>query len=322
MDRRAFLASSLGLLAAPLVAQAQPAGRVHRIGLLRVGAPPATFIEPFRQGLRELGYVEGRSFIIEYGLARNVEQLPETAAELLRRKVDVLVASGTPSVVPAKNATKTVPVVFVAAIDPVATGVVASLARPGGNVTGVSAVFADAMGKRVQLVKELFPKATRIGFLVRATSPATPQYVQEVEGAARSLGLQVQILRVRDPADLDGALSSAQGVSALLQVDDAMLTTNRARIADLALKYRLPSISGLSETVEAGGLMSYGPHYGELYRLAATQVDKILRGTKPADLPVEQPTKFELVINLKTAKALGLTIPPSVLARADEVIHP
>jgi ABC-type uncharacterized transport system substrate-binding protein len=321
VDRRAFLASSLGLLAAPLVAQAQPAGRVHRIGLLRVGAPPATFIEPFRQGLRELGYVEGHSFIIEYGLAGNVEQLPETAAELLRRKVDVLVASGTPSVVPAKNATKTVPVVFVAAIDPVATGVVASLARPGGNVTGVSAVFADAMGKRVQLVKELFPIATKIGFLVRATSPATPQYVKEVEGAARILGLQVQILRVRDPADLDGALSSAQGASALLQVDDAMLTTNRARIADLALKYRLPSISGLSETVEAGGLMSYGPHYGALYRQAATQVDKILRGTKPADLPVEQPTKFELVINLKTAKALGLTIPPSVLARADEIIQ-
>jgi ABC-type uncharacterized transport system substrate-binding protein len=278
VDRRAFLASSLGLLAAPLVAQAQPAGRVHRIGLLRVGVPPATFIEPFRQGLRELGYVEGHSFIIEYGLAGNVEQLPETAAELLRRKVDVLVASGTPSVVPAKNATKTVPVVFVAAIDPVATGVVASLARPGGNVTGVSAVFADAMGKRVQLVKELFPKATKIGFLVRATSPATPQYVKEVEGAARILGLQVQILRVRDPADLDGALRSAQGASALLQVDDAMLTTNRARIADLALKYRLPSISGLSETVEAGGLMSYGPHYGALYRQAARQVDKILRG--------------------------------------------
>lgn len=320
--RRTFLATvACGLLAAARGAPAQQIGKVYRIGLLRVGSPPPGFIEPFRQGLRELGYVEGQSIIIEYGLAENVAQLPELAARLLRLKVDLLVASGTPSVVPAKNAASTVPVVFVAAIDPVATGVVTSLARPGGNVTGVSAVHADAMGKRLQLLNELVPKASRIAFMVRATSPATAQYVKEAELAARTLGMQLQILAVRDAGDLEGAFASAQGASALLQVDDAMLTAQRTRIADLALKNRLPTISGLREMVEVGGLMSYGPHYGDLYRRAATQVDKILKGAKPADLPVEQPTKFELVINLKTAKALGMTIPQSILARVDLIIE-
>ena len=321
MNRRDTVLALLALSAAPLTAGAQQTGKVHRIGLLRVGSPPPGFIEPFRQGLRELGYVEGQSIIIEYGLAENVAQLPELAARLLRLKVDVLVASGTPSVVPARNATSTVPVVFVAAIDPVATGVVTSLARPGGNITGVSAVHADAVGKRVQLLKELLPKASRIAFMVRATSPATAQYVKEAELAARTLGMQLQILAVRDAGDLEGAFASAQGASALLTVDDAMLTAQRTRIADLALKNRLPTISGFSEMVEAGGLMSYGPHYGDLYRHAAAQVHKILKGTKPADLPVERPTKFELVINLKTAKALGMTIPQSVLLRADRVIE-
>ena len=321
MNRRDTVLALLALSAAPLTAGAQQTRKVHRIGLLRVGSPPPGFIEPFRQGLRELGYVEGQSIIIEYGLAENVAQLPELAARLLRLEVDVLVASGTPSVVPARNATSTVPVVFVAAIDPVATGVVTSLARPGGNITGVSAVHADAVGKRLQLLKELLPKASRIAFMVRATSPATAQYVKEAELAARPLGMQLQILAVRDAGDLEGAFASAQGASALLTVDDAMLTAQRTRIADLALKNRLPTISGFSEMVEAGGLMSYGPHYGDLYRRAAAQVHEILKGTKPADLPVEQPTKFELAINLKTAKALGMTIPQSVLLRADRVIE-
>lgn len=319
--RREFLATvACGVLVVPRAAATQQMGKVYRIGLLRVGPPPPSFIEPFREGLRELGYVEGQSIIIEYGLARSVAQLPDLATDLIRRKVDVLVASGTPSVLPARNATSTIPVVFVAAIDPVATAVVASLARPGGNVTGVSAVHADAMGKRLQLLKELVPKASRIAFMVRASSPATAQYVKEAELAARTLGVQLQILAVRDPGDLEGAFSTAQGASALLQVDDAMLTAERTRIADLALKNRMPTISGLSETVEAGGLMSYGPHYGDLYRRAATQVHKILRGAKPADLPVEQPMKFELVINLKTAKTIGMTIPQSILAQADQVI--
>jgi putative ABC transport system substrate-binding protein len=322
IPRRTFLASApFGLIAAGRAVRAQTTRKVHRVGILRVGPPPSSFIEPFRERLRELGYAEGESLIIEYGLARSVAQLPELAAELLRLRVDVLVASGTPSVMPARNATSTVPVVFVAAIDPVATGLVASLARPGGNVTGVSAVHADAMGKRVQLLKELLPKASRIALLVRATSPATPQYVQETEVAARTMGMQLQILTVRDADDLDGAFGSAQGTSALLQVDDAMLTAQRARIADLALKNRLPTISGLSETVEAGGLMSYGPHYGDLYRRAASQVHRILTGAKPAALPVEQPTRFELVINLKTAKALGIAISQQMLARADHVIE-
>ena len=319
--RRGFLSGVACGLAAGRLAAAQPATKVSRVGLLRIGAFPPTFIEPFRAGLRELGYVEGQGLLIEYGVAEDVAMLPDTAARLIRLKVDVLVASGTPSVLPARNASRTTPVVFVAAIDPVATGVVSSLARPGGHVTGVSAVHADVMGKRLQLLTELLPRLSRIGLLVRATSPATPQYVKEAELAARTLKVQMQVLTVRDPSEFDAAFSAAQGVSALLQVDDAMLTAHRTRLADLALRHRLPTISGLSETVEAGGLMSYGPHYGDLYRRAAAQVAKILRGANPADLPVEQPTRFELVLNLRTAKALGLAIPPALLARADQIIE-
>ena len=320
ISRREFLAGA-GLLVVARSAAAQQAGTVPRIVLLRVGPPPPSFIEPFKQALRDLGYVEGQSIVIEYGLAQSVAQLALVAAEVLRFKVDVLVASGTPSVVPARNATRTIPVVFVAAMDPVASGVVESLARPGGNVTGVSAVHADLTAKRLQLLKELFPKLSRIAFLVRATSPATAQYIKEAELAARTLEMQLQVLAVREASDLAGAFGAAQGASAVLQVDDAMLTTQRTLIAQLALKHRIPTMSGLSETVEAGGLMSYGPHYGDLYRRAATQVHKILKGARPAELPVEQPTKFELVINLKTAKALGLTIPESLLARADQIIE-
>jgi putative ABC transport system substrate-binding protein len=212
-------------------------------------------------------------------------------------------------------------VVFVAALDPVATGTVASLARPGGNVTGVTATQADLTGKRLQLLKELLPQLGTVAFLVRSTSPATAHYVKEAEAAARALGVQLQVLAVSDPQELESAFKNAQGANALLQVGDAMLTAHRTRIGELALKNRLPSISELRETVDAGGFMSYGPHYGDLYRRAARQVHEILKGAKPADLPVEQPTKFELVINLKTAKALGLEMPPAFLARADEVIE-
>ncbi len=316
-----ILTLALGILLAPLAAEAQQAGKVNRIGFLRVGPPPTTWIEGFRQGLRELGYLEGQNVTIEYGLARSVAQLPDVAAELVRLKVDVLVASGTPSVLPARNATSTIPVVFVAAIDPVATGVAASLARPGGNVTGVTAMHADLTGKRLELLKELLPKLSRIAVLVRATSPATAQYVQEAELAARTLGAQLQVLAVRDPRDFEGAFSAARGAGALLQVDDAMFTAHRTQLAELALKNRLPTMYGFRDMVEAGGLMAYGPHYGDLYRRAATHVGKILKGARPADLPVEQPTRFELVINLKTAKALGLTIPQSILIRADHVIQ-
>jgi ABC-type uncharacterized transport system substrate-binding protein len=322
VERRALLGTLAGgLLAASLAAQAQHAAEIARIGFLRFGEPPPTYIEGFRQGLRELGYIEGQNITIEYGLARSVAELPLVAADLVSRKVDVLVASGTPSVLPARNATRTIPVIFVAAIDPVATGVITSLGRPGGNVTGMTAVHADVTGKRLAFLKELLPKLSRVALLVRATSPATAQYVKEAELAARTLGVQLQVLAVGDSSGFEGAFIAAQGASALLVVDDAVITAHRTQIAELALKHRLPTMYGLSEMVAAGGLIAYGPDYQDMYRRATMLVHKVLRGVKPGDLPVEQPTKFELVINLKTTKALGLTIPRSLLQRADQVIE-
>jgi putative tryptophan/tyrosine transport system substrate-binding protein len=322
MDRRRFLLIWLaGGLAGPRAVEAQQTGPVSRIGFLRVGPPPETWIEGFRQGLRELGYVEGRNIVIDFGLADEAAQLPDMAAKLVRLKVDVLVASGTPSVLPAKNATGTIPIVFVAAIDAVAAGVTASLARPGGNVTGVTAMHADLIAKRLGLLKELLPKLSSIAVLARAASPATAQYVKEAERAAQTLGVRLHVISVRDLGELATALSSIEGGSALVVADDAVFTAGRNRITELALKSRLPSAYGFSDMVEAGGLMAYGPHYGDMYRRAAIQVGKILRGAKSALLPIEQPVRFELVINLKTAKALGLTIPPSLLLRADRVIE-
>jgi ABC-type uncharacterized transport system substrate-binding protein len=312
---------ALGLFVAPGVAWAQPVKQVPRIGVLRLGPLPPRAIESFRQGLRELGYVEGQSIILEYGVAQSVPQLPEVAAELIRLNVDVLVASGTASVLPARNATSTIPVVFVAAIDPVATGVVASFARPGGNVTGVSADQAALTGKRLELLKELLPTLSRIALLVRDPSPDTAQYVREAEIAARTLAIQLQILTVRDPSDFEGAFGAARGASALVHASDSMFTAHRVQLAALALHHRLPTMHGLSDMVEAGGLMAYGPNLGDIHRLAARQVHKILQGDKPADVPIEQPMQLKLVINLKTAQALGLIIPPSVLFQATEVIR-
>jgi putative ABC transport system substrate-binding protein len=309
------------ILVAPLATRAQEVGKVYRIGFLRLGPPPTTWLENFRQGLRELGYVEGRNITIEYGLAQSLAQLPDLAAGLVRLKVDVLVASGTPSVLPAKNATSTIPVVFVASIDPIATGVVPSLARPGGNVTGVTAMYADVIGKRFQLLAELLPqKLSRIAVLVR-DDPTQVQRLREAELAARAIGVQLQVLRVRDLRDFERAFNAARDASALIQLDDALFTANRTQIAELALKNRLPAMVGHRELVEAGGLLAYGASLSGMYREAAIYVDKILKGAKPADLPIEQPTKYELVINLRTAKALGLTIPPSLLLRADQVIE-
>jgi putative ABC transport system substrate-binding protein len=322
MDRRRFLLTALaGVLAAPLDADAQQAGKVWRIGFLRVGKPPNAWIDGFLEGLRERNYVEGRNFVMEYGLARDAGQIPAMAEELVRHRVDVLVASGTPSVMPAKRATTTIPVVFVAAVDPVAAGVTASLARPGGNVTGITAMHADLIAKRLGLLKELLPKLSAIAVLAREGSAATAQYVREAELAAPKLRLQLRVVTLRNAGDLEGALSAMQWASALVVADDAVFTAHRARIAELALNNRLPTAYGFSDMVEAGGLFAYGPHYGDMYRRAAIQVSKILRGAKPADVPVEQPVRFEFVINLKTAKALGLTIPPSLLARADLVIE-
>ena len=321
MDRRAFVVTVAGFLATPLAAEAQEAGKIVRIGFLRFGTPPPAFIEGFRQGLRDLGYVEGKTVVIKYGLAQSPDKLPEVAAELTRLRVDVIVASGVPSVLPAKNATRTIPVVFVSAIDPVSAGVVASLARPGGHVTGLTAIQADLTAKRFELLREIVPRLSRVAILVRATSPETPNIVKESELAARAIGAALQVLTLREPHELDVTLSKAHDSSALFQSDDAVFTAHRAQIAEFALKKRLPLVSGLREVTEAGGFISYGAHLGDLHRRAALYVDKILKGAKPADLPVEQPTKFELVINLKTAKALGLTIPPALRERADELIQ-
>ncbi|MFZ1885634.1 MAG: ABC transporter substrate-binding protein [Rhodoplanes sp.] len=324
MRRREVLTLFVGATIAlpwPLGAEAQETGEVKRVGFLRVGPPPSAWIEGLRQGLRELGYIEGRNIAIEFGLASSVAQVPDIAAKLVSLKVDVIFASGTPPVLAAKDAAGTIPVVFVAAIDPVATGLVASLARPGGKVTGLTNTQADITGKQLELLSELLPKLSRIAFVVRATSKANDRYLDEAETAARTLGVSLQRLTLSAPRDLEEIFSAAQGASAVVMPDDAVFTANRTQIVELALKNRLPVIYSNREFVSAGGLISYGPNTTDLYRRAADYVDKILRGTKPADLPVQQPTKFELIVNLKTAKVLGLEVPPTLLARADEVIE-
>jgi len=321
VSRRAFLYGAMAALAAPRNAETQQTGRIYRLGFLRNGPPPQTFIEGLRQGLRELGYVEGQHISIEYGLARSADELPTAAARLVSLKVDVILASGTPPVPAAKSATKTIPIVFVASIDPVATGVVASLARPGGNVTGLTGIYSDLMGKRLELLGEAVHKLSRVSVLSHATNPGNAEYIRQAELAARALGVQLQLLAVRDAGDFERVFSEARGASGLIQLDDVIFTSHRRRVVELAARYRLPTIYGFKEFVHAGGLMSYGPDYPDLYRRAATYVDKILKGANPADLPIEQPTKFELVINFKTAKALGLAIPPSLLVRADQVIE-
>ncbi len=305
----------------PIAARTQEADRVKRIGFLRVGTPPAAFIDGFRRGLRTQGLVEGQHFIIEYGLAQSAAQIPDVAAELVRRRVDIIVASGTPSVLPARDAAGSIPVVFVATLDPIATGLVASLARPGRNVTGMTSISGDVIAKRLQMTRELIPNLNKIVLLVRESSPTTAQYVQESRTAARNLGVELQIEAERNPTELEGIFAAVRESVALVVADDAEFTASRARIAELALRSRLPTVSGLRELVEAGALMAYGANFGELYRRAASHVYKILQGVKPADLPVEQPVKFELLLNMRTAKALGLHVPASLLALADEVIE-
>jgi putative ABC transport system substrate-binding protein len=323
MNRREFITLLGGAAAAwPLAARAQEAAKVRRIGFLRVGPPPASFIDNFRRGLRDLGFVEGQHFAIEYGLAQSAAQMSDAAAELVRHRVDIIVASGTPSVLPARDAAAgQTPVVFVATFDPVATGLVASLARPGRNITGMTSISGDVIAKRLQMTRELLPKLTKIAILVRESSPTASQYVQESETAARNLGIELQIEYERNPQELERILVAVRGSDALVVADDAEFTALRVKIAELALKSRLPTVSGLREMVEAGGLMAYGGRFGELYRRAASHVHKILSGASPADLPVEQPTKFEFVLNMRTAKTLGLEVPPTLIARADEVIE-
>jgi putative ABC transport system substrate-binding protein len=327
VDRRTFLAGTGAvLLAAPLDAQAEQADRVFRIGVLGHSSASASAgrIEAFRQGLRDLGYVEGKNVALEYRWSEGKQdRLPELARELVRRKVDVIVTHGV-GVLVAKNATTTIPIVMAIAGDPVATGLVASLARPGGNVTGLSQGTEEGLsGKRLQLLTEAAPKLSRVGVLWNRVNPAVASQIADIRSAASILGVRLQLVEFRGSDELEGALASlaATRSDALIVPADAAAFQQRARVIAFTASNRLPAIYPQRETVQDGGLMAYAPSQIDLWRRAATYVDKILKGAKPGDLPVEQPTKFELVINLKTAKALGLTIPQSLLLRADEVIQ-
>ena len=303
--------------------EAQQPKKVFRIGFLAAGtagrAGPTS--EALRQGLRQLGYIEGQNIIIEYMHAQSrFERLPDLAADLVRLKVDVIVTVGTPATIAVKQVTTTIPIVMVGTGDPVGNGLVASLARPRGNITGLSALTTELSGKRLELLKETFPKISRVAFFIwNPDNPANKSALKETEAAAKALGLKLQSFPYRNLGDLDEAFSTITKSN----VDALTLTRGRyvsQRIIDLAAKSRLPAIYPVTEDADRGGLMAYGISDVDLHRRAATYVDKILRGAKPADLPVEQPMKFEFVVNLKTAKQLGLTIPPNVLARADKVI--
>jgi putative ABC transport system substrate-binding protein len=317
---------ALALLAGPLVGEAQPAVGKVLLGFLSANSRVATSArtEAFRQGLRELGYVEGESVFIEYQFADGrPDHLPALAAELVRLKVSVIVTEGTTATRVAKEATSAVPIVMAQDPDPVGTGFVASLARPGGNITGLSNLRPDLGGKRLELLKETVSRLARVAVLGTSTTPGTLQTLRATELAASALGVQLQYADVLGPKDIETALRAASRgrVDAVLVLASPILLSHRTQVADLAAENRLPAMYYTTEFVRDGGLMSYGVSATDLFRRAATYVDKILKGAKPADLPIEQPTKFELVINLRTAKALGLTIPPAVLARADEVIQ-
>jgi putative ABC transport system substrate-binding protein len=328
INRRAFIfATTGGLLAAPLARRAQQAGKVPRIGYLALNPAANPHLhEAFRQGLRDLGYVEGRNVVIEYRDAEGKpERLPALAAELVALKVDVLVAQPTVAALAAKQATRTLPIVFPVA-EPVTSGLVTSLARPGGNITGLSILAPEMASKGLELLKQAVPGVSRVAVLWDPGSfpeRTAKDMLKEVEVAARALGVRLQFIEARGPDDFDRAFSemTRARAGALTGLGGSMLFSERRRLVDLAAKNRLPVVYSWREGADTGGLMAYGPNILDLFRRAATYVDKILKGAKPGDLPVEQPTKFELVINLKTAKALGLTIPPSLLQRADQVIE-
>jgi len=327
MDRRAFVAGALALLVAPLVAEAQQAGKVPRIGVLLGNSQSShsTHVEAFRQGLRERGNVEGRNIVIEYRYGdANLDRLPKLAADLVGLNVDVIVTSGTPSTRAAQQATRTIPIVMTLVGDP--SRFIASLAKPGGNITGLTQISAELDGKRLELLKEAFPKVSHVAVLVDPTRSAQGVIgaLQHTRMAAEALGVKLLPLELRGPnPDLEGAFRAAtsERVGALLVAPGPATELHKKRVVVLAAKSRLPAMYGPREFADLGGLMAYAPSYPDLFRRAATYVDKILKGAKPADLPVEQPTKFELVINLKTAKALGLTIPQTLLLRADQVIE-
>jgi putative ABC transport system substrate-binding protein len=314
----------VAFLAATVVAQAQPAPRVHRIGvLLHNGAPPG-LLEAFREGLHELGYLEGRNIVIELrNAAGKNERLSALVNDLLRLKVDVILAVNTPAAQAVKKATATVPVVITRIGDPVQAGLVASLGRPGGNVTGLSFMHTEFSAKRLELLRELLPGLSRVVALFNADNPSHTPQIAEMGRASSQLGLEFLPLAVRDPSDFPGVFKAATRAraEALIVLDDTEITQHRSQILKLAAAHSLPVISRYKDFTEAGGLIAYGPSLPALYRRAAYYVDRILKGAKPADLPVEQPMKFELVINLKTAQALGLTIPPHIILQAEELIR-
>ena len=328
MNNKKVILLALGamLLALSFAAHAQQPARIPRIGYL-TGAYLSAFAartEALRQGLRELGYVEGKNIVIEYRYGDGkTDRLNQLAAELVRLKVEVIVTGGSPATLSAKEATVTVPIVMAGDADPVGSGVVASLARPGGNITGLSTLATEISGKRLELLKEILPRLSRVAVFGTSTYPGNAQALREMEVAAGAFGVKLQYLDVLDPKDIDTAFREASKgrADAVLALASSVLFSQRTQVVDLVMKRRVPAIYPGGEYVEDVGLMSYGVSIADLYRRAAVYVDKILKGTKPAELPVQQPTKFELIINLKAAKQIGLTIPPNVLARADKVIQ-
>ncbi|MBI2555579.1 MAG: ABC transporter substrate-binding protein [Candidatus Rokubacteria bacterium] len=317
-------AVALAILLAPPAADAQQPGKVPRIGFLCALSGPSPHTEAFQRGLRGLGYVEGKNIAIEYRFTDGKsDPFSNLAAEMVRLKVDVIVVASPQAIRPTKEATNSIPIVMAQSDDPVGSGFVTSLARPGGNITGLSTVSPELSGKRLELLKEAVPKVSRVAVLWNSTNPVAPLQFRETEVAARVLGIKLQSLAVRGPRDFDGAFAAMrrERAGALIVLPDLMFYDHLRPLLGLAAKSRLPVIYEEREFAEAGGLLAYGPNYNDLFRRSATFVDKILKGAKPADLPVEQPTKFELVINLKSARALGLTIPQSILVRADEVIR-
>jgi putative ABC transport system substrate-binding protein len=328
ISRRAFIAAiAANALGGPLIARAQQAGKIYRLGIL--GNVPLSDSEgarlwgAFSQGLRDLGYVEGQNLIVEHRSSEGrFERLPGLAAELVRLKPDVIVVPNASNALAARDATNTIPIVA-ASFDPLTSGLGATFARPGGNVTGLSLIAPEITGKQLELLKEIVPRVSRMAILWNPVNRTAPLFLDQAKGAARTLGLQLQSVQARRPEDIESAFTgmNRERAGALLVLADAVFILQRRRIADLAASSHLPAMYMLREHMEAGGLAFYGPSMVDNFRRAAVYVDKILKGAKPGDLPVEQPTKFELVINLQTAKTLGLTIPPSVLLRADKIIE-
>jgi putative ABC transport system substrate-binding protein len=325
MRRREFIALLGSSVAGwPRAARAQQGEKRYTIGILSAGSEPTALNAAFLNALRELGWVEGKNVVFEHRYAENrLERLPELAADLVQLNVDLIAAAGTLAPLAAKLATPTIPIVMTAAGDPLGSGLVASLARPGGNITGMSLMAPDLGGKRLELLKEVLPRLSRVAVLWNAANPYSALVFKETQAGGQTLGIEVQSLEVRDPDDFDATFEVArrQLPEALITIEDPLTVGHRKRIADFAIGQQLPSLHGVREFAAAGGLMSYGASLADLYRRAAGYADKILRGAKPADLPVQQPTKFEFVVNLKTARMLGLRIPDKLVALADEVIE-